>query len=245
MNRQTFPAQVIVLHVKKGYEERGRHMESMLGARGIPFTYLLDGDIDDANFGEELDKYFTDEVKKRPPAASCALKHFYAYRYILGNKLPGALILEDDMLLYRRFEKIFGKCLRECEQRNITNCLISLEDSNLKFVRRSDRKKGRHLYPAKRDRFACAYYISAECARMILKYVEKHKCHLPIDIFHQELITSIGLPYYWCHPAIATQGSHCGLFPSSISERSAHRRLYRRVTWDIKRIYKHLVYFFR
>ncbi|WP_153881082.1 hypothetical protein [Bacteroides uniformis] len=38
---------VLVLHVKKGYEERARHIEQMLHEKGIEFEYVTDGDKPD------------------------------------------------------------------------------------------------------------------------------------------------------------------------------------------------------
>lgn len=241
MNHPSFDTPVIVLHVKNGYEERGQHMESMLVTRKIPFVYILDGDIPDIT-PEILDRYFADEMHTVSAPVSCALKHLYAYEYILQHNLDGALIMEDDMILYSRFEKIFEECMRERVNRGIDQCILSFEDSSLKFVKGSVRKKGQHIYPAARDRFTGCYYISASCARAILDYVSLNKCDLPIDLFHTKLIKEISLPYYWSHPTIATQGSHCGLFLSSISEKSAKKHLYRKLTWSVKRLYKTILY---
>ena len=143
---------VLVLHVKNGYEDRARHMEAMLGARNIPFTYILDGDISDLN-QNILTKYFAEGMRKFDGATSCALKHIYAYEYIISHGLEGALIMEDDMLLYKNFESIFQKCMQECKDRMLDYCLISLEDSNLQFVKGSVRIKGQCLYLGARDRF--------------------------------------------------------------------------------------------
>ena len=42
---------VLVLHVKKGYEERARHIEQMLHEKGIEFEYVTDGDKPDITAG--------------------------------------------------------------------------------------------------------------------------------------------------------------------------------------------------
>lgn len=241
MENGQFPAAVIVLHVKNGYDDRARHIEAMLGSRNIPFIYILDGDIPDLT-NNKLVKYFTEGMRKPVASTSCTLKHIYAYEYIVSHGLDGALILEDDMILYKNFESIFQKCMQERKNRMLDSCLISFEDSNLQFVKGSARIKGQHLYVAERDRFAGCYYISAECACQILDYIRINKCDAPVDVFHSELISRINLPYYWSYPTIATQGSHCGLFASSISKKSARKRLYRKLTWVMKRIYKTILY---
>lgn len=173
---------VLVLHVKKGYEERARHIEQMLHEKGIEFEYVTDGDKPDIT-ADILDHYFADQMHQVTAATSCALKHLYAYERILQNNWNGALILEDDMIFYKHFIPIFNKCMQECKERELPNIFISFEDSSLHFVPKSQRKKGILLYPAKRDRFAGCYYISRECAQLIINYVATHKCHLPSTSF--------------------------------------------------------------
>lgn len=241
MKQYTISVPVFVLHVKNGYEDRAKHIEQMLGVRNIAFSYILDGDMSDIS-GEVLDKYFAGNMKSVSAPTSCALKHLLAYEQILKEGYPGAIILEDDMILYSNFEKVFNECMQECRDRGIDTCLISFEDSILKFVDGSKRRPRQHLYAAIRDRFAGCYYISASCARLICDYVKKHKCDRPIDLLHTYLISKITLPYYWAHPTIATQGTHCGLFASAISKKSAKKQLHRKLTWQIKRFYKLVLY---
>lgn len=240
----TIQEKVLVLHVKTGYEDRARNIERMLGERGIPFEYITDGDQADLT-PDILQRYFSGRMKAVTAFTSCAMKHFYAYELIIERNLPGTLIMEDDMLLYDNFIPVFNKCMEECKSRALSNILISFEDSNLCFVPRSQRVRGIHLYKGTCDRFTGCYYISQECARQIMDYVVKNKSSLPIDGLHNALISEIGLQYYWCHPTIATQGSHTGLFQSSISKKSANRQTYRKFTWKVKLIYKKLLYWFR
>lgn len=102
---------VLVLHVKKGYEERARHIEQMLHEKGIEFEYVTDGDKPDIT-ADILDHYFADQMHQVTAATSCALKHLYAYERILQNNWNGALILEDDMIFYKHFIPIFNKCMQ-------------------------------------------------------------------------------------------------------------------------------------
>lgn len=235
---------ILVLHVKKGYEERERFMRKVLGSAGLDFEFILDGDLDDLT-PEVLDRYFTGEMKQVAPYTSCTMKHLLACEYVLNHRLPGALVLEDDMMLYKNFRKVFAECMEEMERDHIENPLINFEDSALRFVPGSQRRKGKHLYRATRDRFAGCYYLSYGAAEQIMNYVREHKCDQISDVFHKSLITRIGLPYYWCHPCIATQGTHNGLFPSSLNEQSARKQRYRANTWKLKLAYKKLIYLFR
>lgn len=244
IKESSVPVYTFVLHVRKGYEERALFMESMLKRLGISFSFQLEGDMEDID-DRILQRYFKGEMLRVSPETSCALKHIIAYRKILDYGLDGALILEDDIELSADFPAEFSKFLREKEERGIGEILLSMEDTSLQYVKGSRREKGRHLYPAKRDRYAGCYYISAGCARMILDYIEQNKCHLPIDRFHSFLIDAVGLPYYWSHPTLATQGSKNGRFGSSISIRDFHRRLYLKIFTPLKKIYKRFIYSLR
>ncbi|MBO5157467.1 MAG: glycosyltransferase family 25 protein [Prevotella sp.] len=235
---------VLVLHVKTGYEDRAAHIENMLKEKGITFEYITDGDKTDLT-PDILRQYFAGGMQAVTAPTSCAMKHFYAYEHIIQNNLTGALIMEDDMVLYDNFIPVFNKCMEERKHRGLSNILISFEDSNLRFVPRSQRIRGTHLYKGACDRFTGCYYISQECARQIMDYVSRNKSSLPIDGLHNTLMTNHGLQYYWCHPTIATQGTHTGLFQSSISKKSANRQNYRKHTWKLKLCYKKLLYWFR
>jgi glycosyl transferase family 25 len=83
---------VFVLHVKKGYEERAAHIDSMMSRLGIEFEYFLAGDIPDLT-PELLDKYFTGMMKATLPVTSCATKHLLCHEKIVADNLPCALIL--------------------------------------------------------------------------------------------------------------------------------------------------------
>lgn len=232
------PETVLVLHVKKGYEQREQHIRQMLQAHHLHFRFILDGDIADLT-DQSLRCYFTGDIMSSTSAhTSCAMKHFLAYKHILEHHLKGALVLEDDAVLYKSFDRIYRACLSEIDMRGLKNALVSFEDSSLHLVPHSERKKGQYLYKHDRDRFTGAYYCTYEAAALIMHYVETHKCHLPIDRFHAALINLAGLNYYWCHPCIATQGTHSGCFRSSISTKSAQRQPYRRLSWPVKLAYR-------
>lgn len=237
------PIKVFVLHVRKGYEDREEHIRQMLGVMNIDFEFLLDGDMDDLT-PEVLDRYFTGKMRQVTPAVSCAMKHLLVCEQIVNRKLPGAIVLEDDMVLYKNFSKVFDECMEEMRREGVNEALINFEDSALRFVPGSQRQRKRHLYLAKKDRFAGCLYLTYATAKKILNYVNVYKCDTAIDIFHRQLITRIGLRYYWCHPCIATQGTHNGMFPSSISEKSAKKQRYRARVWHMKLCYKKFFHLF-
>ena len=108
----TVLGEVYVAHVKKGYEDRERHIDEMMGRLGVSFTYMLDGDIPDIT-PERSAAYFSPQASFPMPARSCALKHLLIYEEIVRRGLYGALILEDDICLDRKFPEIFTLSMKE------------------------------------------------------------------------------------------------------------------------------------
>lgn len=234
-----------VLHVKKGFEERGKHIESMLGSMGIDFEYILDGDMDDIT-PETISRYFTGkQMGGRSPHTSCALKHIIAYEKIIRSGIGGALILEDDIYLSSNFTVIFSKSMEELENRTVTGrcpTIISYEDTRQRFVPRSRRKKDVVLYDGDRDRMTGAYYINREAAEIIVSHAIKKKIDCPIDILHNKLLKANQLSYLWCQPTIASQGSANGRYRSGID---TDKSFYYPIKWQLKLWYKKLLYLLR
>lgn len=236
---------VLVLHVKKGYEERKRHIENMLGKMGIPFEYILDGDIADLT-DDIIDKYFKGEkMKGKYPFTSCSYKHLLAYKEIIRRGIRGALILEDDIFLKKEFTDIFNRSMAELAEyckKKPGPAIISYEDTRLRFIPRSKRQKGKVIYKGDRDRMTGAFYINRECAQLLIDYAETHKFDIPIDLTHCRLLREGRLTYFWCQPTTATQGSHTGAFSSAIN---FNRSIFNPIIWKIKLSYKKLLYFLR
>lgn len=236
---------VFVLHVRKGYEKRKQHIESMLGKMDIPFEYILDGDICDLT-DDVLDKYFCGETMTgKYPFTSCSYKHLLAYKEIVNRNMEGALILEDDIFLQKKFVRTFNKSMEELRQYSAEHpepVIISYEDTRLRFVPRSKRIKGTVIYKGDRDRMTGAFYINREAAKLLIEYAETHKFDLPIDLTHCKLLREGRLTYFWSQPTVATQGSHTGAFSSAIN---FNKSIFHPISWQFKLHYKKLLYFFR
>lgn len=208
-----------VLHVKTGYEDRAEHIERMMREKGISYEYILDGDMSDLD-DAIINRYFRDNMACCKPETSCAMKHLIACREIIDRGLAGALVLEDDILLFGNFAEVFRKSLAELEgneQWRERPVIINYEDTRLRFVPRSKRVKGRVLYEGDRDRMTGAIYVNARAAKLIYGYAQQTRVELPIDLLHCKMLREGQLTYLWCQPAIATQGSHTGAFKSGIN----------------------------
>lgn len=230
---------MFVAHVKKGYEDRERHIDAHLGGLGIPFEYLLDGDIPDLDPGR-LEAYFTGEEMKRPSGiTSCAMKHLLVYEEIVRRDLAGALVLEDDIFLGRDFLAVFAATLDELDRRPELAgqpVLVSYENSSLRFVPPEEVEAGRHLYARDRGRCTGAYWVNREAARSIVEDTRARRCRRPVDHYHNDLVARGALRIFWSHPAVAEQGSHNGRFGSALDHR--RKGLLRRLKWAIQKLYK-------
>lgn len=227
---------IFVLHVKQGYEDRARHIDAMMSRLGLDFEYITDGDIADLT-PAVMQRWFDPEGELGTPGAtaSCSCKHLLACRRILADKLSGAVVLEDDILLRPDFDDVVNKSIAQLPAGR--PAIISFEDTRLRFVPYSKRRKGQYIYPGDRDRFAGAYYVNAEGARTILDAAESRHLSVPIDLFHRQLLDRGELDYWWSHPCVASQGSFNGLFGSSLT---ADRG--KAAVWKIKRAYRKLLY---
>ena len=236
---------LFVIHAKK-FQDRKKHIDRMLGALGLEAEYMSEGDVEELT-SDVLNRYFNDNmiregVRMNAPTrySSCTLKHLLVCEKMMEEKLDGALVLEDDMVLDKKFREKFSRSIQEYERDyREKNVLISYEDTRLRFVPRSKHVKGKLLYAGDRDRMAGAYFINGNAARAIIDEVRKNKCHVPIDLFHRQLLEKGKLTYLWCQPTIASQGSHNGLFESSINLKQIHLKKY---LWMFKLTYKKLLY---
>lgn len=232
---------VFVVHVKHGYEARRKSIELQLSRLGIPFEFMLDGDIEDVT-QERIDEWFSSAMMKCPNAVmSCACKHLLIYRQMQLQGLKSALILEDDIFLSVDFIDRFNQAIEESNSRedvNPSRAWISFENSTLRFPPRTLLSPSKQLYRAYKPRCTGAYSIGSEVARTLMQIASSEKMANAIDCFVTEVLTRTPAPFelYWCHPTIAEQGSMNGAFDSMNDRRSAS--LWRKLKWKADKFYK-------
>lgn len=240
---EPFPEPVLVAHVKHGYESRRESITRQLHDLRMPFEFMLDGDIPDLS-PAVMSRWFAPDVK---PAAipSCACKHLLMYERIVAEGWPGALILEDDIVLADSFVQVFKATLAELRGADgsaIETAWVSYENSTLRMPRGSEIRRGVYLYPATRTRCTAAYYVGRGVAQTLLRLAETVKVDAEIDIWVDTMAARFpeAIRILWCHPTIAEQGSMNGLFDSMDSRRRAS--LWRRVKWNADKLYKTVKY---
>ncbi len=235
----------LVIHAKH-LTDRLRYMQQQLKGWKGEVRYIED--YDKSELTEELlAEWFKPgcELYNISGPTSCAMKHLEACRIIVDEGLEGAVVFEDDIMLHRDFSERLDESLKECRERfKGQPVIISYEDSSLQFIPRSQRVGGRLLYEAPHGRNRCngALYVSREAALAICREVETHRCDISIDHYYQIHLYDKGIvKMLWCEPCLATQGSFCGGFVSSMGQ----IRQMEGLRWKLKYAYKRLLYWLR
>ncbi len=235
-------SKVYVLHVKNGYDERLISIKNQFSKLNIDFELITDGDM--VNISQtRLDKYFSGSMHSINPIASCALKHFLVYEDMRKNEISESIIFEDDIILTTSFNNVFNQTIDEAKRRTDIDenlLFISYENSTLKSVGKSKRIPSQYLYQSHTTRCAGAYFITKKVALKFLDSLDIDRCDCPIDWFHKKILKQHNIPIYWCFPSVAEQGSHNGLFRSSLEQKKCGR--FRQLTWNFLKMYKSFIY---
>lgn len=227
-----------IIHVSTALE-REKHIKTQILDKGLEAQFINEGDIKDLT-ENILQTYFKGGMCVPQAATSCAYKHLRAYEYMLEQHIELALILEDDIILHQNFEAELKHIQAEIKTTNIQAFFISLEDSDLRFIKKSTRLKNTRLYPQPTGRTAGAYIVDLEAAKRILEKIKTTKCDLPIDWFHNLCASQKSIEIFWAHPTIATQGSLLGSIKSMIDNKPAH--IWRILSFRLQRWYKKILY---
>jgi glycosyl transferase family 25 len=208
---------IFVIHVKSAID-REEHINSQFKRFGLNHDFITDGDMSDID-QNILDKYFSGDMKRITPQTSCALKHLYSYKHMIDHNIPEALIFEDDIILKPNFIEIFQQIKQECSKENISNYIVSLENSGHNYINKSEQINGKILYKKDSIRCAGAYYIDLAFAKTVLEHTLTSPISLPIDWYIQAVAKEKGGNIFWSHPFVAEQGSHNGKMRSLIDKK--------------------------
>ncbi len=229
---------VIVLHVKKGSEERAKRMELMLSKMGIEFEYMLDGDVDDLS-DERMAKYFDPSIQRKA-ATSCSMKHILTMERLVNEGLERVLVLEDDAILHRNFVSLFNKSMDELDKKEFDNepYMIFYEATFKWYIPRSQRRKGQMLYHPRSLQCAACYVVNRAFAQLFLDHIGKTPVHRPIDETYSILYNEGMMPnLYQSHPDLCEQGSHIGTTQTLIGN-STFRKKFGYLRYRLNRFYK-------
>ena len=233
--------ETFVIHVTDAFE-REKHIKQQLLKVKLDAEFVLEGDKTDLTT-QVLSTYFTGNRKNVTNSTSCVYKHILSYKRIVDNKIELALILEDDIIFYADFQNNLASIIDELKKEGLSNFIISLEDSLLQYINRSERLKNKMIYPKNYGRMAGAYLIDYEGAKGILEEIVDTKCHLPMDLYHNERVKAGALNIYWSQPTIAVQGSLKGSMATLIDNKTSG--FFRVISFAMQRVYKKMLYYLR
>lgn len=229
-----------VLHVRKGYEDREKSIIYQFSQIGLPFEWILDHDKEDLT-PELLEKY---QYKGNLTAAtiSCSLKHIRAWELIAQENTSGGIVFEDDSLIdINNFQVICQEFLQEYHD-NWPGCgYVSLGSGSALYVPWTKKQKNKLLYLAEHVRTSDAYWINQETAVKMLQWIEKNGFDQPADHLIDQITAELNIPIYWLEPPLVDQGSHTGLFRSSI-QKMERGKMIDRLGWQIKVLRRKYLY---
>jgi len=187
--------------------------------------------ITDYEFIEKYDKdEITDDesslfdINYKKSAMSLTLKHFYVFKLIAKN-YENALIFEDDVILCDNFIDKLNNYMSQLPQDYDMlfigdGCKLHIEQHRLTLNKYIYEKC---LYPTSwggdgGTRCTDSFIISNKCAKTICEYINNltNKINLAIDWWLNVAARDNNLKIYWAEPTIVTQGSHNGLYKTSI-----------------------------
>ncbi len=230
-----------VIHVSDDYE-REKHIKAQLAGQPLEVEFILEGDKKDLS-EQVLEAYFTGNRKNVSNSTSCVYKHILAYEKVMANKDQLALVLEDDIVLYKNFARVLPAIVAEINRESLQGFIVSLEDSMLKYIPRSERLSNKYLYSRDYGRYAGAYLIDYAGAETILKRIRKEKCAVPMDWYHDDCARQGLLKIFWSQPTIAIQRSHTGSMATMLDQKASG--FLRVVSFYLQWGYKRLLYFLR
>ena len=221
-----------VIHVKKGFEEREKSIIEQFSRLDMDFEWILDHDKDEIT-PQLLEKYrYSGSLKKE--AISCSLKHICAWEQIAGKNCDGAFVFEDDVLIdIEKFKLLTQEAVQEFYKKGQSCGYISLGSGCSLYVPWTKKKRHTRLYPAEQVRATDSYWINRETAKIMIKWIQENGFSLPADHLIDKICAQSKIPILWLDPTIVNQGSHTGLFSSSI-QNLERGKFTDRLGWKIK-----------
>ncbi len=141
----------------------------------------------------------------------------------------------------KNFRKIVQKAFIEIESKWPGLSYISLGSGCALYVPWTKKRRNMYLYPAEYARAADSYWISRETAKKMTQWIKKNGFSLPADHLIDYICPKLQIPILWLEPTIANQGSHTGLFPSSIQTMERGKTI-DRLEWKIKIFRRKYIY---
>lgn len=199
---------IYVINVR-AFEDRRRHVTAELARFGLEGEFVHEWDAEDIT--PEVDARYFDSSTLSRGQKSCALKHVAVLRRIVERAERLALVLEDDVVLDRDFERGVRDAVGESSMIESPHVVYIGSGGNF-YTPRSRMRPGQRLYAAERGRFTDSYIIGASTARLRLSWIDSHHMSRPIDNEFDAMDRVSDVEMLWLEPPVVEQGSKNGLF---------------------------------
>jgi len=221
-----------VLHVKEGFTNREKSIIEQFARLELPFEWVLDYDKDELS-DDVLERYgYSGSLRKEE--ISCCLKHITAWERIARGPWAGGFVFEDDILIdVQNFKAGIQKAILELNTHWQGHGCISLGNAMAFYVPWTKRKKDRLLYQADFIRATDSYWLTKALARKMVEWIMANGFSLPADHLVDRINMELEVPMLWLAPTLISQGSHTGLFASSIQNQE-RGKWFDRIEWRIK-----------
>lgn len=215
---------IFVLHDSK-LTNRKQHIFDQFKRHDIQeFTFIEKFDKDEITEDQcpEFDQNYITNKRSR---LSLHLKHIHVYKLMMTENIDEALIFEDDVILSDDF---MNKLTNYMTQAPTDYDMVFIGDGCQLHIPTSQLVPNQNIYKKCIDtndegyggatRCTDSYVIHNRCAKKICDYMTnlKYKINSPVDWWLNVAARDNNLSVYWAEPTIVTQGTHTGLFPTSL-----------------------------
>ena len=209
---------VYVVSVKT-FTERHDHIRQLAQLHGFSFEFVFAYDAVELSDNDWL----RIGQPMSPQCASTVLKHLECQKRLCQTDCSMALVLEDDVLLFRGFAESVSEIVAEAQK---------LRPGWLVFLGGADNKLDHRFFDSKKLELiehpistAEAYLIDRVGAKKRLAHLERKKIDLPADHQLRAIDECLGIRQFWSSKPLATQGSITGLFETSLDRSRAKHSL--------------------
>lgn len=229
MRLQNFP-KAYVLHCKS-LHERAAYMRSALTQLGIESEWITDNDAVELSSSIIKEFYAADRleaIKRTSDLWKCgshhdrfltlgeisiAIKHTNAIKAISRDDRDFGLVLEDDCIFHSDFSTLFHEyLLKTPENWDVIHVGNGYGMSPERYSEVHSKIAYKMNHPA--SRCAEAYLITKRAATLISGTMQPFHLAADWELGYQYWHHSLNV--YWWDPALITQGSHAGIFKSSL-----------------------------
>lgn len=233
----TYVDHVYVVTVKT-FEDRISHIKKEMFKHNIQFTFFYEHFT--PNLERDIQKKFRTEMKRGYKAN--VLQHIALWKESVAKGYKRILVFEDDVILHKNFTKHFIDLMESIRALN-EDFIIFLGGSDTKVPEDFFLKK-ELIYPLP---IATSEGLIMDIAgiKRRLKYIDRHKIHLPIDHLIAYIDKIDHAQSFWSRKSLTFQASIMGILKTKFDKhRLKHSKAFLRSRYYWNKFYRRQAKFF-